>query len=108
MSHVLYKTTDYTAEIFVTEDDDVTPVSLTGKTLTLVVKRYAGQAALVTLTSGSGIVHRAQSGAGEGRADATILTAASADLEAASNHIVYVLLDGQVVVPPRYLEIVGL
>lgn len=107
MSNVLYKTTDYNAVIFITEEDGETPVNLTGKTLTLVVKRYAGAAALVTLTSGSGITHRNQTTA-TGYADAVIDADDSDELEAPTNHIVYVKLDDQVVIPPRFLEVVPL
>jgi hypothetical protein len=105
MSHVLYKGTDYHCEIQIT-DEAGTAISLTGKTLSLVVKRTAGGSDLITLTSGSGITHRTQTGDDIGWADAVITAVQSADLDAPSLHVVHVKLDGQVVVRPRHLEVV--
>lgn len=108
MGNVLYLTTDYHAALCITEVDGVTPVNLDGKTLELVVKRMTGAAALVTLTSGAGITHRTQTGEDIGWADAVITSAQSTEFEAPTPHVVHVLLDGAIVVRPRYLEIVAL
>lgn len=104
---VLYKTTEWRRRIAVTEASG-TATDLTGKVLKLEVRRRTGEAALLTLTSGAGITHLAQSGATLGLADIVITTAQSAALDAPTLHVINVQLDNQVITEPQFLEVVAL
>lgn len=63
-------------------------VNLTGKTLTFTARTAAGGTAVVTKTTGSGIVHATQSGATEGQATLTLDPADTSALAAYATTLV--------------------
>jgi len=104
MAFILYKGIDWTRRLVITDEDTGLPSDITGLDIEVTVKRRSPDAALVTLTVGDGVVLCAQAGATLGMADVTILGADSVGLEAA-NHVIAVLVDDQVTIPPLKLPV---
>lgn len=104
MAFVLYKGIDWTRRLTVTDDDTGGRTNLAGKVIQVQLRRHTGEAALVELTVGDGVTLLTQSGDTEGQADVVIAGADSASLTIAS-HVIAVLLDGQVVMPPTKLPV---
>jgi hypothetical protein len=108
MAQVLYKTIEWQRRLTVTESDGVTRTNLTGKTLKLEVRRRTGDPVLITLTTGAGITHLAQSGDTLGQADIVLAAGLQSVLEAETLHVFNVQLDDQVIKTPEHLEVQSL
>lgn len=106
MANVLYKGIAWQRRLTVTDADGVA-VDLTGKDVVLELRRHAGDAALLSLSVGSGITLLAQSGATLGQADLVIGAGQSTDFDVAA-HRYAVLVDDQVVTPPTKLLVFAL
>lgn len=104
MAFVLYKGIEWTRRITVTDDDTGERTDLTGLTVVFQLRRRTSETALIDLTVGDGITLLAQSGDTLGQADVVIDGADSALLEVAS-HVVAVLVDGDVALPPLKLPV---
>lgn len=99
----LFKGFDWVTFVTVTEPSG-SCTSLTGLDLRLQLRRRTGQPVLVELNVGSGITLRAQSGDTLGQADIVLAGADSLDL-AAGSHVVSMLLEGVVVMPPTFVQV---
>lgn len=104
MAFQLFKGIAWTRRLTVTDEATGGRIDLTGRTVQLTLKRRSSEAALITLSEGDGIELLAQTGDTEGQADVTITGDQSGGLEAA-NHVIAVLVDGRVVVPPLKLPV---
>lgn len=102
MAQVLYKGIEWTRRITITDDDTGERTDLTGKTVTFEIRRRSSSGVLVSVESGSGITHLAQSGDTIGQADLVVGTSESAVLTA-DPHVMRILVDGQVVMPSTRL-----
>ncbi len=104
MSFVIYREVDWNRRLVIVDEDTDLPADLTGLTIEVTLKRRSTEAALITLTVGDGITLCDQTGDTLGMADLLIAGADSVDLEAA-NHVIAVLIDDQVVIPPTKLPV---
>lgn len=104
MAFVLFKGIDWNRRIVITDEDTGLPSDLTGIQVAVTLKRRSSDAALVILAVGSGVTLCTQSGATLGMADVTIVGGLTATLDAA-NHVITVLVDGQVAIAPTKLAV---
>jgi hypothetical protein len=104
MAFVLYKNIEWTRRLTVTDDDTGERTDLTGLTIAVQLRRRTGEAALIELTVGDGVTLLAQSGSTLGQADVTIAADDSTDLDVAS-HVISVLVEGDVALPPLKLPV---
>jgi hypothetical protein len=104
MAFVLYKGIEWRRRLTVTDSETGARTDLTGKTLTVQVRRRAGEPALIDVSSGVGITHLTQAGSTLGQADVVIAADLSAALEVAG-YTIAALLDGQVVLAPLKLPV---
>lgn len=104
MAFVLYKGIEWRRRMAVTDVETGARTDLTGKSITIVVRRRPGDAAAITLTVGAGVTLLAQNGETLGKADVVIAADISAGLEA-GGYVIAALLDGQVVMAPMKLPV---
>jgi len=104
MAFVLYKGIDWRRRITVVDEDTGLPTDLTGKDIRLQLSRRTSEPVLIELAVDTGITLLAQSGATLGMADIEIDAALTPTLEVA-NHVIAVLVDGQVVIAPTKLPV---